>query len=169
MTASTPMTDQIRRLLSAGWKFPNSEAVVWASRKLGRPVKSVDEVTFDELFDVREDDILGYVRVHGWDETMVRAVNELPAPDDAGLEWLLLPTDGSRWPLARFGSLDRNLWNEWTFASEEERARFVIRELVQAERSRWGPKTIIEPPRHGHQGADRRVSWLKRFMGGGKK
>lgn len=140
--------EQAKIILAPRWRFNNDVATKWASKVLKCPIHRVDDVKFDDLFDITEEDIYRFVLEHGWDEETVRTVENLPNPNEVGLEWLILPKKDDRWTLARFGSFDRNLWNKWDFASEEERTRFIIHDLFERERSRWGPQQIIEVPNY---------------------
>jgi hypothetical protein len=97
---------------------------------------------FEVVFTVTENDVYEYVKKFGWDKSTVSFLNHLPDPSSESIPWchITLPKSNGRFPLAHFNSYDRNLWDEWDFATEEERDRFIIHQLFETQRGFWGKK-----------------------------
>ena len=100
---------------------------------------------FEDIFNITEDDVYEYVMQHGFDPRMVGRFDALPDPESNYPEWILLPKTEEGYHLASFNSWDRNLWNEWCFATEEARDRFIVSELLRFEKNFWGKKPVVYP------------------------
>lgn len=125
-------SEQIRAILLGG----NIGYVGWTAQNLGISSKEGMNIEYDALFSISEEDVYCFVKLHGWNtfyndypelSKLVDVVEVLPDPTTKFSKWLMISNSNTPFYLAQFNDFDRALWNEWEFADEEQRDRFIIK------------------------------------------
>ena len=121
------------------------ESGAWRKKFLDMDAARFEDYEFEDIFNITEDDVYEYVMQHGFDPRIVGRYEALPDPESKHSTWLLLPKTEQGYHLASFGSWDRELWNEWCFATEEARDRFIVHKRFELQKNFWGKKPVVYP------------------------
>lgn len=136
--------EQIRAILSHFFIGKDG----WADAHL-RPGQRTEDVAYEDLFTVDEQDVLAYVRSHGWDSRVVRQLEAMPTdPEQVSWDWrfFLLPPREGLWICGRRVDTERRSspYEMWEFGSRDAMERFVVRDLMEAQRNLWGRGPVLD-------------------------